>query len=304
MSEADQWTGLTFRPARPEDKPRMLEITARTWDDGDYISEVWDRWLADPHGEFTAVESGGIVVALAKLTYQGEGQWWQEGLRVDPEHRLTGIGQAMSTYQVKLVKRLGGRVIRHATGIDNEGSHRIAERAGFHVLARFVERVAEKLDGPVEAEALTSADLDAVWTHGVARDSDVIGASHGIYVYDWMAFEMSRECLAEHLGKGQVMGVRDNAGHVRAWCLVAPDPGWDRLGITCLEGTLEGITALAHAMRAQASAFGKAMAQAWTPPHPRVLDALVAAGYRLEASQDQDTNEHGLDILELRLDGA
>lgn len=28
---------LVFRPARSEDKSRVLGFTARTWDDGDYI---------------------------------------------------------------------------------------------------------------------------------------------------------------------------------------------------------------------------------------------------------------------------
>jgi N-acetylglutamate synthase-like GNAT family acetyltransferase len=90
-------TGLIFRPARPEDKPRVLEITAHTWSDGDYIPEVWDDWLADPKGEFTVAELDGVVVALAKLTSLGQDQWWLEGLRVDPERRLKGIGQAMNT---------------------------------------------------------------------------------------------------------------------------------------------------------------------------------------------------------------
>ncbi len=296
-----------FRPTRAKDKPRALEITAHTWDDGDYIPEVWDNWLADPKGELTSVELDGSVVAFAKLTGQGEGQWWQEGLRVDPAYRLKGLGQAMNTYQVELAKKLGGRVIRHATGIDNEGSHRIAERAGFHVLTRFVERVADKLDAPVEARALTSADLDAVWS--IAYDSVLLRASQGVYVFAWKACQMTRERLAEHLDAGSVMGValqqrRNEAGRLCAWCLVENDPNWDRLGVTTLFGATDGITQLARAMRAQAAALGKKMVEVMATPHPRVLEALELAGYRLEANpkQDDEPHEHGIDIFELRLE--
>jgi hypothetical protein len=304
MSEPNPLADLTFRPVCPEDKPRVLEITAHTWGDGDYIPEVWERWLADPTGEFTAAVQDGVVMAIAKLTWQGEGQWWLEGLRVDPARRLYGIGQAMCTYQVALVKKLGGRVVRYMTGIRNDGSHRIAKRAGFLVLARFVERVADKMDGPVEAEALTSADLDAVWT--MTRESDLTRATQGIYVCDWKACEITRERVAEHLSQGGVMGVRDEAGRVRAWCLTHVEPDWDKLGITCLDGDTDGITALARAMRAHAGAMGKVMVETMTPPQPRVMEALEVAGYHLEVDPQhpEEVHEHGVDMLELWLDKA
>lgn len=172
---------LVFRPARAEDKSRVLEITAHTWDNGDYIPEVWDNWLADPYGEITVAVDDGTVVALSKLTQVVGDQWWIEGLRVDPERRLRGIGQAMVAYQVARAKRFGGRVLRYATGIRNEGSHRIAERTGFYVLTRFVERVADKLDAPVKAQVSTKADLDAAWN--LAHGSDLFNAANGVYVF-------------------------------------------------------------------------------------------------------------------------
>lgn len=304
MSESNSLSDLTFRPVYPEDKPRVLEITAHTWGDGDYIPEVWERWLADPKGEFTAAVQEGVVVAIAKLTWQGEGQWWLEGLRVDPERRLKRIGQAMCIYQVGLVKKLGGRVIRYMTGIRNDGSHRIAERAGFHVLTRFVERVADKTDGPVKAVTLTQNDLDAAWN--IVRASDVARMTQGIYVCDWKACEITPERVAEHLGRGEIMGVRDEAGRVQAWCLTHVEPDWDRLGMMCLDGDTDGIAALARAMRAHAGVMGKVMVEAMTPPHPRVMEALEAAGYHLEVDpkHPEDVHEHGVDMLELWLNKA
>jgi len=293
---------LVFRPACAKDKPRVLEITAHTWNDGDYIPEVWDNWLADPHGELTVAVDDGVVVALSKLTRVVGDQWWIEGLRVDPERRLRGIGQAMVVYQVAHAKRFGGRVLRYAAGIRNEGSHRIAERTGFHVLTRFVERVADKLDAPVEAKALTSADLDAVWS--IAYDSGLLHTSQGVYVFVWKVYQMTRERLAGHLDAGIVMGVRNEAGRLCAWCLVENDPNWDRLGVTTIFGATDGITQLARAMRAQTAALGKEMVEVMATPHLRVLEALELTGYRLEANpkQDDEPHEHGIDIFELRLE--
>jgi GNAT superfamily N-acetyltransferase len=300
VSESSDLGGLVLRPARPEDKPRVLEITAQTWNGGDYIPEVWEDWLADPKGELTVAELDGTVTALAKLTWQGQDQWWMEGLRVDPAWRLKGIGQAMNAYHVTLAEKLGGRVIRYATGIRNEGSHRIGERAGFRILARFVERVAEKFDGPApDIEIVKNTDLDEIWA--IAFDSD-LHAAQGVYVFEWKAWELTQERLARHLDEGQVMGVRDDAGHIRAWCLL-PETRWERLYLNTLQGTTAGITTLARAFRARVSDKGKEMVEAMVAPEPRVLDALETAGYHLEVAPEhpEETREHGVDILELAL---
>ena len=292
---------LVFRPARAKDKPRVLEITTHTWDDGDYIPEVWDNWLADPHGEFTVAELDGVVVALSKLTRVVGDQWWIEGLRVDPERRLSGIGQAMTAYQVAKAKRLGGRVLRYATGIRNEGSHRIAKRAGFHVLTRFVERVAEKLDAPPEAQLLTMADLDTAWN--LAQGSDLLNAANGVYVFRWKVYPMTHERLAEHLNQGMIMSVREASGHLAAWCIVDNVPNWEGIEVTSLFGTQDGIAKLARAMRAQASSLGKTMVEVMMPLYPPALEALEAAGYRLELNpkHPEQVREHGADIFELWL---
>ncbi len=75
------------------------------------------------------------------------------------------------------------------------------------------------------------------------------------------------------------------------------------MGVTSIEGTTEGITRLARALRAHAAALGKAMVEGMMPPVPRALDALTAAGYHIEVDpkHPDEVREHGIDILELRL---
>ena len=77
---------LSFRPVRPEDKARIIAFTFNTWGDNedDYIKDVFDDWLADPRGEFTAAVIDGQVVGIARLTDMGDDEWWFEGLRIDP----------------------------------------------------------------------------------------------------------------------------------------------------------------------------------------------------------------------------
>ncbi len=60
---AHRWV---VRPARPEDRGDMEAICAQVWEGRDYVPEVWDAWLADPHGQLSVVELRGRVVALGK----------------------------------------------------------------------------------------------------------------------------------------------------------------------------------------------------------------------------------------------
>lgn len=291
---------LAFRPARAGDKPGVMEIIAHTPDD--YIPDVWDDWLDDAHGELTVAVDDGAVVALSKLSRMADDEWWIEGLRVAPARRLRGIGQAITAHQIAEARRLGGRVLRLATGITNDGSHRIAGRAGFHVLARLVERVAEKLDAPLQASVLTTGDLDAAWH--LAHGSDLFKAANGVYVFRWKASPLTRERLSEHLDQGIVVGRRDGRGGLAAWCIVDSDPTWKVVKISALFGTTEGMGSLARTVRAEAGTRGKAMVEVMTPPHPSALEALSIAGYGLKEATKPggEAHEYGIDVLELRLD--
>ncbi|HZY46083.1 MAG TPA: GNAT family N-acetyltransferase, partial [Anaerolineae bacterium] len=152
---------LILRPVRLEDKPRVLEFTAHTWgeDEDDYIQFVFDDWLYDPRGEFTAVESNGQCVAIAKLTDIGSNEWWFEGLRVDPEARGQGIGEELNRYQVDLARKLGGKTIRYMTASDNVGSLVIGSKAGFEHVLTYLMHTATPLDQRYPRVRLTLDDL-------------------------------------------------------------------------------------------------------------------------------------------------
>ncbi len=70
--------------------------------EGDYIHDVFDDWLAERAGEFTAALIDDQVVAIAKLSDLGDGEWWFEGLRVDPDFRRRGIAAALNRYHVAI----------------------------------------------------------------------------------------------------------------------------------------------------------------------------------------------------------
>ena len=110
-------TGMTIRPARPDDRPAMEAICAHTWEWGDYLPEVWDDWLADAArsraegggGALIVGEWAGRVVALSKITWQPRDQVWLEGMRVDPDYRRRGFAKAVVSACVRELARRGVR---------------------------------------------------------------------------------------------------------------------------------------------------------------------------------------------------
>ena len=126
-----------LRPLRESDRDEVLAITAHTWQDGDYIPEVFDEWLADSEGIFAALvhTPSGRIAAIDKVSMLAPGQAWFEGLRVNPDFRGQGISGKLQTYMVGVVSGMGARVVRFLTLANNTPIHIAAYRDGFHIAA-------------------------------------------------------------------------------------------------------------------------------------------------------------------------
>jgi len=122
---------VTIRPALPLDREAVLEFCKFIWDGHDYIPYVWDDWLADPSGEMFVAEYGGKAVGLGRLTLLAPGQWWLEGLRVDPAYQGRKIGSLMNDYINALWLERGEGVVRLLTSSQRVQVHHLCERQGF-----------------------------------------------------------------------------------------------------------------------------------------------------------------------------
>nr|WP_255813298.1 GNAT family N-acetyltransferase [Acidaminobacter sp. JC074] len=94
-------------------------MTKQTWDDGDYIKNVFDKWLEAP-GEFTVLEDDGQIVGCTKLSIIKPGNLWLEGIRVDPNKRRKGYAKILADYQLDLCKKLGFEHLNLSTWYQNE----------------------------------------------------------------------------------------------------------------------------------------------------------------------------------------
>jgi hypothetical protein len=295
-------TQLSFRPVQPEDKERVTAFTFNTWgsDEDDYIKDVFDEWLADPHGEFTAAVLGGEVVGIAKLTDRDDGEWWFEGLRIDPAYRLRGIASEFNHYHIGLAKRLGGKVIRYMTGGGNVGSQAIGARAGFEHIITYTAHLAAASDEFLLPTVLTLNDVPAL-TQWI--DSPLMRHLHGVYRDAWSAKTLTEPELRRVVEAQLAHGLKDGRGQITAWALLRPEEYDDdsedselrRLRVDHFDGEMGAVTELAKQMRALAAARHRAEISAGICDYAPLVQAVVEAGYHV------NPDKFSLWVLELNL---
>jgi len=293
---------LTFRPVKLADKDRILAFTAHTWgaDEGDYISDVFDDWLADRAGEFTAALIDDQVVAIAKLTDLGDGEWWFEGLRVDSDFRRRGIAAALNRYHVDLARRLGGKVMRYMTAYDNVGSQTIGMQAGFQHTITFAAHLAAASDTFDVPAKLTPADVPAAlkWL-----DSPLVRYQHWAFRDAWSVQTMTESAITRVIAEGRAFGLKQPDGSIAAWTVVrsadydddSEDSHRHRLRVDHIDGEMGAVLELARQMRGLAARLHRSEVSAGVCDYAPLIEALTQAGYRLNP-------EHfGLWIMELML---
>ncbi len=293
---------LIFRPVHPKDKARILAFTFNTWGDNedDYIKDVFDEWVADRRGEFTAAVIDGKVVGIAKLTDMGDDEWWFEGLRIDPAYRRLGIASEFNRYHVDLAKRLGGKIVRYMTGDANVGSQTIGARAGFQHILTYTAHLVEASNEFPLPDLLNPDDVPSLanWI-----DSPLMRYQHGVYHDAWTAKTLTEAELRRVAAANLVYGLRDENGQLTAWALLRPaeydgdseDGEQRRLRIDHFDGEMSAVTELAQRMRALAASRHRSEISAGISDYPPLVQAVVAAGYTV------NPDKFSLWVLELKL---
>lgn len=275
---ARQWL---VRPARPTDRPGVEAICAQIWEGHDYVPEVWDEWLADPHGELTVVERKGRIVALGKLTRLADDEWWLEGLRVDPAYRGLGVARLLQAHQIEVAERVGKGVLRLGTASDNYAVHHNIARDGFRRVAAFYYCGADILPGSCPLQPLGRRDLKRVWQ--LIENSTALQRAGGLYEVSWQWMRLTPERLAAHLAKKEVWGIKLDD----RLAAVAIVPRLDReeqqrLVVGYIGGEPAAVTALARGLRILAGQQGLQGVRIKPPDDPALLQALEAAGVQRE----------------------
>jgi GNAT superfamily N-acetyltransferase len=173
---------IVCRPALPKDTPDVIELTRTIWEGHDYVPQVWEDWLADPEGLLAVAEYAGRAVGVVKLTHLSPGEWWLEGLRVDPKFQGQHIASHMHEYIVDYWDRLGDGTLRLTTY--RPQVKKLCERTGFTSRCELTPYLAPVLEGLVE-DFTPAEPGEATRAREFALESPVFGYSAGMMETGW-----------------------------------------------------------------------------------------------------------------------
>jgi GNAT superfamily N-acetyltransferase len=199
---------MRVRQARPADADRVAAFAADTWPEreaDDYVPEAFPEWVAsDGPDQHTAVVTvDGEAVACGQATLLTDTEGWCQGLRVAPDHRGAGHGQALTEY---LLRWCGERVATARSLVFdwNPQGMGVASRAGFEPAAvvRFVRVEA----GGEGADLEVSDDPARAWAHWTASDARTAMAGTGLDREEAWAL---RELHPESFEAGRALALAD-----------------------------------------------------------------------------------------------
>jgi ribosomal protein S18 acetylase RimI-like enzyme len=306
----EQTEGVMVRPAHQDDREAVLAFCQETWEDTDYIADVWKDWLTAESGALLVAVSEGQPVGLIHLAMPSHEDAWLEGIRVDPKVRRQGVGRVLISQALVVAREQGARVARLFTSSENRAAQQLVTvRFGFQKVAevgQYTGRALESGSDP-DADALLEAEDSVPGTHqGPAaepplgphlllagaedytrlrdwlKQSNLTPANGGLQFGGWRAWELRDTDLHDYLVNGEAWFLEEWEA-IQAVALVR-DAGREMsplatLQVRYIDGTAGGISTLALVLREIAQERELEQVELWLPDLLILQDAMNGAGY-------------------------
>jgi len=274
---------VVCRPALPTDRVDVFEFTKFIWDGHDYIRYVWDEWFDDPNGILVAAEYGGHCVGIAKVSLSAPGQWWLQGLRVDPKFQDMKIGSHIHTYMDEWWSENGDGVARLMTSSKRVKVHHLAETLGYQKVLNMKELEAPALEGSGETfQPVTANEIPAAMEFALA--SPCLTSSHGLFDIGWEVLQFTQELFTSIQRQGNAYWWRGHKGLLLAWD--DDNEEGDVLGISLPACTVEDFPDLLRDIRRLANRRGEVGVFWIAPLTGELSSAAKSAGYIPHKSHD------------------
>lgn len=279
-------TEIRLRPARPDDKPVVVDFTTNTFAWGDYIERLYDAWLDDPAVHVVAaVDPDDVPVGLGRAALLSPQEAWVAALRVRTERRRQGIASAVTNHLTQWAKDAGAQVARMIVEGWNEPSQALAESCGFRRTGEW--QMADRPTGaasPVSsgnggrrvaaAEKLRPAPSSEAEPAFVAwSGGDLARAARGLYAIGWTWRRLGAEDLAEAATRHALWEARTG------WALAAVER--DTFRVSWLHTGPEDSHDLIRALIDQAEEEGADRLEVMSPEVPWLTRSLRRLGLEL-----------------------
>jgi ribosomal protein S18 acetylase RimI-like enzyme len=282
-------TQLVIRPASTENRDAVLAFCEHTWEWGDYVEHVWERWLHDGNGRLFVAIMDGQPIGLIHVQMMSETEAWLEGLRVDPRYRQLGVARELNLAAQAEAMRRGATTVRLAVSADNTRSQHLSESNHMRRVGAFSVYVAPPLNTPRQTmrerpQVATLQDLDAIIDY--LNLSSVFPSVGGLYYVGFAAREITGAFLEERVKAGQLYFLR-RWEQIDGLAITEhhAESGLQRLSVGYIDGTaIEAVSLLAYDLRWRITEMELDAVRIYAPDLVLVRDALGGLDYEWDGS--------------------
>lgn len=218
-----------FRKMTLSDKPKILEICSRIWEGNDFIPELFDEWVKDSKGEFTAVLHEGRIIGCSKLTFLTDHDAWLQGLRKDQDCKVKGVGEAVTHYYLDKLKHYDNlKSIRFAAYFKDPKSVSAARKCGFVKVKSFSWKhldfdpdTVTVLDKSNRTSVIK--DVDSIMKY--IKESDYFDYMNNLICLDWEVHPYSDDLIKTRFIDNNMCYGIEESGKIKALVLAFPARG-------------------------------------------------------------------------------
>ncbi|GCE47588.1 L-amino acid N-acyltransferase YncA [Thermosporothrix hazakensis] len=288
---------IETRPARPEDRDIVLAFCAHTWEDGDYIEEVWDEWLNNPAGQLVVVTVDDRPAGILHMEMLTPTDAWLEGLRVDPTYRRQGLARRMNEAALLEAMRRGAQYIRMAISHENQRSLELAEAGGFRKVAGFLPFSTvpaldklQKISAKDRPRPATIEDLDDIISF--LNASNVFPIMAGLYFHRFRAIPITAVFLEEKIKEQQIYLTRrwEKLDGLAIFDVCPPNNYYGtHISLGYIDGTsIEPVSLLAYELLHHAITQEMDRVRVYLPDQVFMRDAFSGVGYTGASFEEND----------------
>lgn len=201
-----------IRKIKPEDKSCVLEIASKIWEGDDYLPQVFDEWIKDPNGVFAGLWENEILIGFGHLKYLTPSDIWLEGLRKDPDLNVKGVGEKLSHYYLKILKKNPNITsVRFSTYFDNIASIRLNEKLGFKKILYLSHKELElkkNKKSQVHSNLIKEKSFNKIQKY--IENSSFLKFSKNFISKGWTVYPYSRELLKQFYDDEQILSFNEN----------------------------------------------------------------------------------------------
>ena len=284
MNRAKAKLQIHVREACDADREAVFEFCRHTWSWGDYIPQVWDKWLREENGKVFVATVGGVPLGMQHITIDKPSEAWLSGARTAPNYRRMGVATAITMKCIEYAKSKGVKVARLVTESDNAAALAAVQKMSFKPVAEFLEM---ELENVSKAESLSSSwantnQFETVWRY--LQSSEVYRRAAGLYtlLYHW--YSLGRQDLERFIKHRKAIVYGGGGGAVLGLMLVddAVASEWHENSIqTCyIDGDFEAALDMTKFLLAHCQEKGIEKVYGFTCNHPSITRALEKLGFK------------------------